>query len=104
MSFDGVFIHHLCRELRKSLVNTRINQINCINKSTFVLELANKENLLISLNADSSHFRLMQSDYIASDMTFPFLTALRKHLIASRIVDFHQIENDRIIVFIIEEH
>jgi len=104
MSFDGVFIHHLCQELKNILINTRINRVSCLDKSIFVLELANHNHLLISLSADRSHFRLIKSNYIPSGISFPFLLSLRKQLESSTIIDFYQIENDRIIVFTIEAH
>jgi predicted ribosome quality control (RQC) complex YloA/Tae2 family protein len=103
MSFDGVFIRHLCRELESTVKGARINRVSCIDRMTFILELSRGENLLLSLGGEGAHFRLIRADYTPSGMTFPFLSALRKHIEAGIIKDFRQIENDRIVVFEVEK-
>ncbi|MFA7528936.1 MAG: Rqc2 family fibronectin-binding protein [Bacilli bacterium] len=103
MSFDGVFIRHLCRELQNTIKGARVNRVKCLDKAVFVLELSKGSNLLFSLSGAGTHFRLIRSDYTPSGITFPFLTALRKHLESGYIADFYQIENDRIVVFEIEK-
>ena len=71
MSFDGVFIRHLCRELESTVKGARINRVSCIDRMTFILELSRGENLLLSLGGEGEHFRLIRADYTPSGMTFP---------------------------------
>ena len=104
MSFDGVFIHHLTDELKNILINSRIKKLISIDKNNFVFELSNYNNLLINASADAAHFRLIETDYLQSKALFPFFNSLKKHLETGLIVELYQVQNDRIIVFTIEQH
>ena len=104
MSFDGVFIHHLVSELKASLQNVRINKVHSLDRLSFIFSLSNKKQLLISLNAESSHLRLTTKDFIPSIKTFPLLSILKKYLESSIILEINQYQNDRIVILKLESH
>lgn len=104
MSFDGVFLHHLINEVREQIINQRINKVFLIDFQNFILNLSNRKNLLICLNADNSHFRFTTEDYLHSNKSNPFYIALKKYLTSSVIVDINQIANDRIVDISIDSY
>lgn len=104
MSFDGVFLHHLINEVREQIINQRINKVFLIDFQNFILNLSNRKNLLICLNADNSHFRFTTEDYLHSNKSNPFFIALKKYLTSSVIVDINQIANDRIVDISIDSY
>ena len=105
MAFDGITIAAITSELRKTLLNTRINKI----------AQPETDELILTIKGNSSQYRLLLSSdaslplvYITnnnqpSPMTAPtFCMVLRKYLQNARIVDIYQPEMERIIVFELE--
>ncbi len=97
MSFDGLFIHNLIREIKEDVIGKRINRFFTINETDFLLVLSSKKSLLITLNPNNPYFaftsqKLLQSNSYLSNY-------IKKHLEGGIITNFYQYNNDRIIVF-----
>lgn len=97
MSFDGVFIRNLIKELKEQIINTRINKVNFYNKYDFSFTLSNKQELLYSLS-NNPHLLLTKQTLIKSDNQSNFSKVLKRLFEKAIITDIYQIENDRIIV------
>lgn len=102
MIMDGIFTHHLVKELCLELKNKRINKIAVIDNYSFLLYLQGRLELYLSLNPDICHIRINESDIVASTKVFPFSISLKKYLESSLIKDIEQIDNDRIIKLSLE--
>lgn len=96
MNIDGVFLHYLIKEIKPTIENVRINKVLFINNDSFVFILGNKKELYISVNSNSSHFRLSKSDYFSSNKPTNFFNILKGKLESSVINEITQIQNDRI--------
>ena len=97
MSFDGVFIRSLIKELKTKIINTRINKVNFYNKYDFSFSLSNKQELLYLLS-NNPHLLLTKQSLVKSDNQSNFSKVLKKLFEKAVITDINQIENDRIIV------
>lgn len=105
MAFDGVFTHYLLKELSDNLLSGRINKIYQISnyELIFVIRAKSKtQKLLISIHPVYARLHLTNSDYTNPQDPPMFCMFLRKHLDGGIIVNIHQKENDRIIIFDIE--
>jgi len=97
MSFDGVFIRNLIKELKTKIINIRINKVNFYNKYDFSFSLSNKQELLYLLS-NNPHLLLTKQSLVKSDNQSNFSKVLKKLFEKAVIMDIYQIENDRIIV------
>ncbi|HNZ50081.1 MAG TPA: NFACT family protein [Bacilli bacterium] len=98
MSFDGVFIHNLLQEITPQLIKQRINKVNSLDQSNFILSLSNQKHLLIIMQADSPHLRMAEGDFIFDQKTSPLLNMLKKHLEGAIIKKLVQKDNDRLVM------
>lgn len=97
MSFDGVFIRNLIKELKTKIINARINKVNFYNKYDFSFSLSNKQELLYLLS-NNPRLLLTKQTLVKSDNQSNFSKVLKKLFEKAVIMDIYQIENDRIIV------
>jgi len=102
MIMDGVYIHHLTKELKTLLVNKRINKLSVIDNYSFLLSIQGKLELYFSLNPDICHIRINTLELVPSTKTFPLSMSLKKHLESSLIKSIDQYENDRVITISLE--
>ena len=101
MSFDGVFLSKLKKEL-DVLKTGRISKINDIADNNFIFTIrANKENykLYLGFNAQTSRIHLTNKDYINNPNPKNFTLFLRKNIEGYFINDIYQYETDRILIF-----
>ncbi|RKD27844.1 Predicted component of the ribosome quality control (RQC) complex, YloA/Tae2 family, contains fibronectin-binding (FbpA) and DUF814 domains [Caminicella sporogenes DSM 14501] len=107
MPFDGFVINSLIKELKNTLINTRINKIYQSDSDELIIKLKNstKNNiLLISVNSNYPHICLT-NEQKENPLTPPmFCMLLRKHIQNGKIVDINQVEFERIIIFTIESY
>ncbi len=100
MAFDGVFLHHLKKELYDKLIGTRIDKIYQPNKDEIIINLRSREGsykLLMSARANSPRINLV--DKIPENpQTPPMLCMLlRKKLTSARLKDIRQPQLERIL-------
>ena len=100
MSFDGFFLHHMVEELRRELVNGRIQKINQPFEQELVLQIrSNRQShrLLLSAHPVFGRVQLTQTTFENPAQPSTFIMVLRKYLQGALIESIEQIENDRIV-------
>lgn len=98
MSFDGLMLYYLIRELKPKIINSKINKIYYNNKK-FIFEVYNKKVffLKVDLSPQSNRFHI---DFVNNEKNHEinFLLLLKKHLLRSRIVSIQQYNSDRVLI------
>lgn len=100
MSFDGFFLHHMVDELRRELVNGRIQKINQPFEQELVLQIrSNRQShrLLLSAHPVFGRIQLTQTTFENPAQPSTFIMVLRKYLQGAVIESIEQVENDRIV-------
>ena len=100
MSFDGFFLHHMVEELRRELVNGRIQKINQPFEQELVLQIrSNRQShrLLLSAHPVFGRIQLTQTTFENPAQPSTFIMVLRKYLQSALIESIEQVENDRIV-------
>lgn len=100
MSFDGFFLHHIVEELRRELVNGRIQKINQPFEQELVLQIrSNRQShrLLLSAHPVFGRIQLTQTTFENPAQPSTFIMVLRKYLQGALIESIEQVENDRIV-------
>ena len=100
MSFDGFFLHHMVEELRRELVNGRIQKINRPFEQELVLQIrSNRQShrLLLSAHPVFGRIQLTQTTFENPAQPSTFIMVLRKYLQGALIESIEQVENDRIV-------
>ena len=100
MSFDGFFLHHMVEELRRELVNGRIQKINQPFEQELVLQIrSNRQShrLLLSAHPVFGRIQLTQTTFENPAQPSTFIMVLRKYLQGALIESIKQVENDRIV-------
>lgn len=103
MSFDGVFINHLIKEISPDTINQRINKLMILNDHDFVMVLSNKKKLLFNI-CSNPNFHFTEKETINSTNTQRFYVSLKRLFENSIIRNIKQHNNDRIILFEIEKY
>ncbi len=102
MIMDGIFLHHLVKELKDQVEKQRINKFLGIDNYSFILLLQGKKQLYISISPDTCHLRFTNKEYVALNKLNNFFIILKKHLESSIIKEIKQIENERILEILLE--
>lgn len=100
MSFDGFFLHHMVEELRRELVNGRIQKINQPFEQELVLQIrSNRQShrLLLTAHPVFGRIQLTQTTFENPAQPSTFIMVLRKYLQGALIESIEQVENDRIV-------
>ena len=100
MSFDGFFLHHMVKEMRRELVIGRIQKINQPFEQELVLQIrSNRQShrLLLSAHPVFGRIQLTQTTFENPAQPSTFIMVLRKYLQGALIESIGQIENDRIV-------
>ena len=100
MSFDGFFLHHMVEELRRQLVNGRIQKINQPFDQELVLQIrSNRQShrLLLSAHPVFGRIQLTQTVFENPAQPSTFIMVLRKYLQGAVIESINQVESDRIV-------
>ena len=100
MSFDGFFLHHMVEELRRELVNGRIQKINQPFEQELVLQIrSNRQShrLLLSAHPVFGRIQLTQTTFENPAQPSTLIMVLRKYLQGAVIESIEQVENDRIV-------
>ena len=105
MALDGIYLYSLVHDLKKSILNCKIDKINQPEKDEIILTLRKgRENLKLLISASSKFPRIHFTNTIKTNpIQAPMFTmVMRKYLIGGKIVDISQLNGDRIIQFTIE--
>lgn len=103
MSIDGVFLHHLTKELHTSLQFARIQRIYQVRQTDFVFSLSNKKVLYFALGDAYPNVRISKLDFTKDFAPSSFVMLLRKYLERGVITDIKQYQNDRVLMFHIQQ-
>lgn len=104
MALDGIFLNALYNEL-KCIIDGRIDKVNQPEKDEVILGIrcsSYSKKLLISSSSSYPriHFtNITKPNPIQAPM---FCMVLRKYLVGGRIIDVHQLGNDRILIIDVE--
>lgn len=105
MAIDGIYLYSLVQDLKKSIINSKIDKINQPEKDEIIITLRKeRKNLKLLISASSKYPRFNLTDVIKTNpLQAPMFTmVLRKYLIGGKIIDIIQHESDRIVKFLIE--
>lgn len=100
MSFDGVFLHALTRELQDYLVSGRVNKVHQPYEKEIVLVIrvhGKTRKLLLSTHPQYARVQLTAMNYKNPESSFPFVLVLRKYLEGAIFASIQQVENDRVL-------
>lgn len=101
MALDGLYLRALIKELKDTLINTRVDKITQPEKDEIILSFKiNRKNVRLLLSANASYPRVNFIDYTKeSPMKAPvFCMVLRKYLNTAVVKDIRQLNNDRVLM------
>ncbi|NFG62152.1 NFACT RNA binding domain-containing protein [Clostridium sp. CMCC3677] len=105
MALDGIYLYSLVNDLKKSILDSKIDKINQPEKDEIILTLRKeRKNLKLLISASPRFARIhltnsTKSNPIKAPM---YLMVLRKYLLGGRITKLTQKNNDRVLVIDIE--
>ncbi len=104
MAFDGILTHSIVNELKSFLIGGKINKIYEPNKNEIILDIYNKEKLLLDICIEASNYRINLTKHTKDNpKTAPnFCMVLRKYLTSSRILSISTYNLDRIVIMELE--
>ena len=105
MAIDGIYLYSLVEDLKKSIINSKIDKINQPEKDEIILTIRKeRKNLKLLISSSSKYPRIHFTEHSKTNpLQAPmFCMVLRKYLIGGKIIDLVQHEGDRIVQFIIE--
>lgn len=100
MAFDGIFIYSLINELKKKIINGRVEKVNQPEKDEVILTVKNERNIYkLSVSASAVYPKFFLTGISKPNPTSPalFCMVLRKYLLGSRIIDIRQLSTDRVV-------
>ena len=105
MAIDGIYLYSLVQDLKKSILNSKIDKINQPEKDEIIITLRKeRKNLKLLISASPKYPRFNLTTVVKPNpLQAPMFTmVLRKYLIGGKIIDIVQQEGDRIVKFFIE--
>lgn len=105
MALDGIFMHSIVDELKKYLLNGRIDKVTQPEKDEIILSIKNERKtykLLISASPIYPKIHLSKISKVNPMQAPMFCMVLRKHMNTGRIIDIRQLDTDRVVFIDIE--
>lgn len=105
MALDGIYLYSLVYDLKKSILNCKIDKINQPEKDEVILTLRkDRKNIKLLISASSKFPRIHLTNITKPNpLQAPMFTmVMRKYLIGGRITDITQLNGDRILQLHIE--
>ncbi len=101
MSFDGIMLRRVIKELNNTLLSTRITKIYQLSEYDLLFQVRGKQNSTFLMSISPQYTRLHQTENTYDKPSHPpmFCMFLRKHIEGSRIEAIQQHHNDRIATF-----
>lgn len=99
MPIDGLFIHHLVKEL-SVVENGKINKINQISPTDYLFSIRANSlnyNLFITIHTELAHMNFTNRNYEADSNLTNLTILLRKYIENGIIKRLFQVDNDRIV-------
>lgn len=100
MALDGIFMHSIVEELKKYLLNGRIDKVNQPEKDEIILSVKNERKtykLLISASSVYPKIHLTKISKVNPMQPPMFCMVLRKHISTGRVINIRQLDTDRIV-------
>lgn len=97
MAYDGIFLFSVIEELKKTIINSKIDKINQPEKDEIILTFRGNKKLL--LTASSTYPRMHMTVFLKPNPSKApsFCMLLRKYLIGAKLLEIDQISMDRIV-------
>ena len=105
MAFDAVFLTAVADELRKTVLDTRIDKVQQPDRFTVLLSVRSREysgKLLFSLSPSAARVQLTTTSPENPAQPSMFCMLLRKHLVGSRITKIEQPPMERLLDFTLD--
>ncbi|WP_250454956.1 Rqc2 family fibronectin-binding protein [Clostridium tertium] len=105
MALDGIYLYSLVYDLKKSILNCKIDKINQPEKDEVILTLRkDRKNIKLLISSSSKFPRIHLTNITKPNpLQAPMFTmVMRKYLIGGRITDITQLNGDRILQLHIE--
>lgn len=105
MALDGIYLYSLVEDLKKSIINSKIDKINQPEKDEIILTIRKeRKNLKLLISSSPKYPRLHLTEVSKTNpLQAPMFTmVLRKYLIGGRITNIEQLSGDRIVKISIE--
>ncbi len=105
MSFDGIFINQLVKEIQPQLVGARIDKIHQPEKDELSIQIRGRQgNVTLFLSVESSMPYFTLTKHKKENPAAPpmFCMLMRKHIAGGKILDVEQRGYERVVVFTIE--
>ena len=105
MALDGIYLYSLVEDLKKSIINSKIDKINQPEKDEIILTLRkDRQNIRLLISSSPKYPRIhITEDSKPNPLQAPMFTmVLRKYLIGGKILGIEQIDGDRLIKICIE--
>ncbi|NMM61399.1 fibronectin/fibrinogen-binding protein [Clostridium sp. P21] len=100
MALDGIFIHSIIDELKKYLLNGRVEKINQPEKDEIILSIKNERKtykLLISASPVYPKIHLTKLSKTNPMQPPLFCMVLRKHITTGKLINIRQLDADRVV-------
>jgi predicted ribosome quality control (RQC) complex YloA/Tae2 family protein len=100
MALDGIFIHSIIDELKKHLLNGRVEKVNQPEKDEIILSIKNqRKNYKLLISASPVYPKIHLSTLTKKNPMQPplFCMVLRKHISTGKLVNIRQLDTDRVI-------
>lgn len=101
MAFDGIFLHSLLEELKKEIINAKVDKVNQPEKDEIVLTIrCSRSNKKLLISASSNYPRIQFTNLNKTNpLSAPmYCMVLRKYLTNAKIVDIRQLNTDRVLI------
>ncbi|KGM97361.1 ferrous iron transporter A [Clostridium novyi A str. 4552] len=101
MALDGIFLYSIIDELKNTIINGKVDKVNQPEKDEIILNIRKgrlSSKLLISSSSNYPRIHLTDLSKTNPIKAPMFCMVLRKYISNAKIVDIHQINNDRIVV------
>lgn len=105
MALDGIYLYSLVDDLKKSILNSKIDKINQPEKDEIILTLRKeRKNIKLLISSSPRFARIHLTNSVKSNpIKAPmYLMVLRKYILGGRITKLIQKDNDRILILEIE--
>lgn len=102
MAFDGLYLTAITKELKESILHTRLDKIHQPEKNELSLLFRTREGVrrvLLTSSADHARVHLTEESKVNPKEAPLFIMVLRKYIQGGRLTGIHQPQGDRILVF-----
>lgn len=106
MSFDGLFIHAMVKELSDQFTGATIRKVQQPNNNSLVLTIRSQRKnykLLFNIDPGAARLQVTTAEYVNPEVAPNFLMVMRKYIQGATIEQIEQIKTDRIVQFTLHQ-